>query len=76
MPTEKVEKETPDLEVFIDIDENDENILVEFKTDERTIKIGFSLQEAQLFQHALGEKIGEVMLRKLQLFPHQSENVH
>lgn len=64
------------LEISVELSDDNELITVEFATDDKTISVGFNLQEAQLFSLAIGEKVTQALLNKMQLFPHQSESTH
>lgn len=73
---QKMPKPDVSLEINIELSDDNELITLEFKTDDRTISVGFNLQEAQLLSLVIGEKVSEALLKKMQLFPHQSENLH
>ena len=65
-----------DLNISIDISEDNEILILNFETEDRCIKVGFSIQEAQLLSIMLGESVTSMLLNKMQLFPHPSENIH
>jgi hypothetical protein len=64
------------INISIDISENNEILILNFKTEDRCIKVGFNIQEAQLLSIMLGESVTSMLLNKMQLFPHPSENIH
>lgn len=68
-----------DIIIDIELDEAEEIIKLRFKTSDRSIVIGFNIQEAQILSIMLHEKITEFIIKKMKLpdlFPPTPENIH
>ncbi len=62
----------------IDIEQDMENqlIMLNLKAGKRCISLGLNVQEAQMLGLMLTECVSDMLIKNLQLYPHQSENTH
>jgi hypothetical protein len=60
-------KEVKDVNVNIDIDNENKIIVLTFFAEDKQIRVGFNIQEAQLLQLMMGEAVTALLLDKMQI---------